>query len=125
MLCSDSSIIIAILSQRGPFEKIISFIEDKEFCTNSIVLHEILAGIRKNEKRLTEEFFKEIPILSYNEETAENSAIIEKNLRKTGSMINKADILIAGICITHNLTLVTKDKDFLKIPLLKVKIFEN
>jgi len=58
--------------------------------------------------------------------TAINLAV---RLRKNGSPIGSADIIIASMCLNRSLTLRTKDKDFLNVKEVeksfKVKIIKN
>ena len=59
-------------------------------------------------------------ILSFGQSDAEISSSIEKRLLKQGSPINKVDIFIAGICMAHDATIITLDRDFKKVIGLKV-----
>ena len=69
------------------------------------------------------EFFSAITILSFNENAANQAAIIRKTLEAKGTPIGAYDILIAAIAISENLTLVTSnEKEFLRVDNL---IIEN
>lgn len=61
----------------------------------------------------------------FTRKSAEKSAPIESYLKSIGAIINKMDMLIAGICQEHDATIVTLDKDFLKVQKLKVRMLEQ
>ena len=124
MYCLDSSVIIAILSKRGQYERIVNFLWGKDFCVTALSVHEVLYGMRSYEKFQTTSFFEKIRVFSFNKGSAEYSSIIRRTLKKQGSMVAIMDILIAAICIENNLHLVTCDKDFVKIPGLKLHLIE-
>jgi predicted nucleic acid-binding protein len=54
-------------------------------------------------------------VIPYDEKAAKASAGIERELRRKGMMINKADIFIAGVCVANDMILATFDKDFKKV----------
>jgi tRNA(fMet)-specific endonuclease VapC len=53
-------------------------------------------------------------------ELSKQAAEIHAYLRKTGRPIQDADILIAATALLNNLTVVTDDSDWLRVPELKV-----
>lgn len=51
-----------------------------------------------------------------------NTLNIQLELEKKGPMVGIFDQLIAGICLTHNATIVTRNTEhFLRIPNLKIE----
>ena len=98
---------------------LIKMFKEKEFqmgAISVITLIEFLRGIPKNKrsktKKLLEEAFDIIPL--------DNHVILEycnlyEELRKTGSLIPDADLIIAASAKTKNLKLITMDKHFEKL----------
>jgi len=119
----DTSAILEVLhgSERGL--KIKNYIGENPIFISTISVHEILVGLKENEKKLVERFFREVTAIEYDKSSAIKSSEIERHLRSKGKLINIADILISGSCLVLNFTLVTCDNDFLKISNLKTKIF--
>jgi tRNA(fMet)-specific endonuclease VapC len=75
-------------------------------------------------KQLTifEEFVSENLVLPLTEESAKLSAEIYANLRKTGNIVDDIDLLIAGIAIENEMTLITNNNShFDRIPGLKTE----
>lgn len=91
-----------------------------------ITYYEITAGLKfKKAKRQLEDF--EIFVRNNNtiyitEESAKISADIYADLRTKGTTIGTADILIAGIALTNELTLITNnEKHYLSINNLSIE----
>jgi len=96
-------------------------------CTTIINKYEIIRGFkwRPNPKRETMfiDFLNNLDIYSINDYAIELAADIYGNLRKKGTPIEDADILIAAIVIANNGTLITSNiKHFESIDNLK---YEN
>lgn len=56
-----------------------------------------------------------------NLEISKNASEIYADLKQKGQLIQDADILIAAIALLKNLTVITNDKHFFRIPNLKVE----
>lgn len=125
MYVLDSSILIEVLGQ-GPRAKQASEIVGEERCvTTSICMHEVLAGLfSERECFIVENILSTMQILVHDARAAKFGAVIAQDLTRTGTMINKFDILIAAICKAHDAELITLDKDFQKIKDLKVRVIE-
>ena len=110
-------------------KKVVSNFEkyfDEYPCINITIVtyYEILSGLHFNKatKKLAdfEKFAKGCKIFNVSKESAELSAKIYANLRQEGTPVDDIDLMIAGIAIKNNFTLVTNnDKDFGKIKTLK------
>ena len=99
--------------------KIYEKVGDELLTTTSISIHEILVGAHQKEEFMIKNLLQRIETIPFDVQNADESSKIEKKLIKKGNLINSADILIAGICISNDATLVTFDKDFNRIPGLK------
>jgi tRNA(fMet)-specific endonuclease VapC len=75
------------------------------FSDHLAALHQLLEGVRP--------FFLTYPILR-------RYAEIRLDLRPRGQLIGDVDILIAATALERNLTVVTLDGDFARVPTLKV-----
>ena len=85
-----------------------------------ITYYEILSGLRfKNSNKILNNFIqfsRENNIIPLTIKSVNFSSIIYSELRKSGQAIADADILIAGIALENNLTLVTNNvRHFSKI----------
>ena len=90
-----------------------------------IVLGEIKAGFqggtqqRQNEGLLTGLLAKPtVGVLLPSRETAEHYARIFVQLRRAGTPVPDNDLWIAALALEHDLTLVTRDRHFARIPQL-------
>lgn len=79
-----------------------------------ITYYEILGGLKfKNAERQIkefEEFVNNNTIIHISEESAKISGDIYANLRQNGITIGTSDILIAGIALENELTLITNNE---------------
>ena len=96
--------------------------------TSTITQMEIMYGLlRKFEPshkyfKFFDEFITAINILPFDDKAAINSAHIKKNLEMQGRPIGAYDILIAGIAVSEDLTLVTSNiREFTRINTLQIE----
>ena len=90
-----------------------------------LTFYEILSGLKyKDAKKQLESFLQfceVISIIPLTEEPSSRSADIYATLKRSGEMIDDVDILIAGICLENNFTIVTNNtKHFSRIEDLKI-----
>ena len=109
--------------------QVISFLQKAQqsgLAISVISIGEILEGLvgqpkeGKRRKDL-EDFLVATKVLDVDRKTVEIFAKTRTDLRDKGKLIENFDILIAATAIEHNLTLVTKDKDFERIEGLQLK----
>jgi tRNA(fMet)-specific endonuclease VapC len=91
-----------------------------------ITYYEILSGLRykRAEKQIDEfeEFVSNNSIIHISEESAKLSSTIYADLRNKGITIGTSDILIAGMAIENELTLISNNlKHYKDIPKLKIE----
>ena len=105
---------------------IIKMLREKKFepgAISVITLIEILRGVPKNKrktiKRLLEETFD---IIGINNNTILKYCELYEALKRSGSLISDADLLIAACASTYNLKLKTMDKDFERLKELGLDI---
>ncbi len=120
MAILDSSAIIHLLKGAQKGQSLQEKFETELTSTTSISINEVLAGIDNKHKLIAIDFLKGLEIIPFDERAAYKSAELEESLRKKGKMMGKLDLLIAAICLTHNIPLVTTDADFNAVQGLKI-----
>ncbi len=124
----DTNICIYIMNKRPP-EVIQKFknIEIGQVGISSITVSELQYGVSKsklreqNSKRL-EEFLTPFQILPYDEDASKYYGEIRSQLESKGFIIGPLDLLIAAHALSQDLVLITNnEKEFKKIPLLKIE----
>ena len=124
----DTNICILHFNGRNPeiTDKLLSLSANDVFLC-SIVKAELVFGARnsihieKNLKTL-DRFFKGIESFPFDDKAADYFGAIQALLKKQGAQIGLADVMIASIAQTHDLTVVTRNCDhFSRIPTLRVE----
>lgn len=123
----DTAFLIDIIQNNKGAVSLLEKLSDSIQFTGSINVHEFLVGAygsnnEKKELQSRRKVLNKLFILSFDQKSAEESAIIEGNLRKEGNFIGTADILIAGIMKSNGIkTIVTNNsKHFEKIEDLEI-----
>ena len=78
---------------------------------------------RRQSPKLTasvEAFLSGISILTFDAEAAERAGVLRAKMEAKGLSIALTDCQIAGTALAYELTLVTHDKDLMRVPDLKV-----
>jgi len=122
MHCLDTSAVLEMLYETEKGKEIESITKGGQIRITSLTIQELLIGMKEKEVKMLEAFFGEVLVTDFSKECATHSAVLERYLRKSGKLINKVDILIAGICFNHNYHLITCDRDFEKIKGLRITI---
>ena len=124
----DTNICIALLKNAEPaLVKRFTGQAPTEYALCSIVRAELLYGARKSqnvEKNLSllSNFFSHFQSLSFDDAASEFYGTQRAILEKAGTPIGQADLMIAGIALANELTLITRNrKEFLRVHGLKVE----
>jgi hypothetical protein len=81
--------------------------------TTGLVLQELLQGFSSPKSReLILEHFSALPLVVPDREDHVAAAELRNTCRRGGSQVGTIDALIAQLCIRHELTLLTTDRDF-------------
>ena len=123
IIIADTDVVIDFFSGAEPFSTTISeLIRGDNLALTSVTLFELYAGIvGKKRLKQIEDLISVIPVFPLNKKEAETAATIYNELKQTGNLIGNQDILIAGICITHDLPLITRNTThFSRISRLKL-----
>lgn len=81
--------------------------------TTGLILQELLQGFLgpKAQTQIVERFAA-LPLLQPDRDDHINAAILRNTCRRAGVQLGTVDALLAQLCIRHDVTLLTSDKDF-------------
>jgi predicted nucleic acid-binding protein len=84
--------------------------------TTGLVLQELLQGFAgpKSRDRILERF-SAVPLLAPDRDDHIQAAELRNRCRRNGVQIGTIDALLAQLCIRHDLTMLTTDKDLMRI----------
>ena len=125
MILLDTDVLIEILDKKSAKgEKTLQRIKgQKEIVGTTVInLHEILYGLHKYAKPISEVLL--LPVLSYTKQDAVLSSKLELDAEKQGETIRRTDAMIAAISINNETSLCTFDtKHFRLISKLGLRLF--
>jgi len=120
----DTSVVIGFLKGHRPdMEFMISALQNRSAALASVTVFELKVGIPPESKRDSrlDKLFCYLPVLPLDLPAALAAAQVENRLRVAGTVIGAPDTLIAGICLSRDLTLVTNNvRHFKRVEGLKV-----
>jgi len=88
----------------------------KDVLSTGLVLQELLQGFRgPKARRSLVERFRNLPMLVPSREDHVQAAQLRNKCRRKGVQIGTIDALIAQLCIHHELSLLTTDRDFVHL----------
>lgn len=108
-VCVDTDVCIDFLRKRTPgFDLFVKILDGYEPCMTAITAYELYLGhMKMKRKDQIDDFIYQFVILPFDLKASEVSANIESSLDRKGKGIGIPDTLIAGICISNNLPLLT------------------
>ena len=85
----------------------------EELITTGLVLQELLQGFAgpRNRAQILDRFAA-LPLLVPDRRDHVNAAELRNKCRRGGTQIGTIDALLAQLCLRHDLTLLTTDRDF-------------
>ena len=99
-------------------------VRPSDVAISAVTVMELRYGAtRRQSPKLTasvEAFLNGISILTFDAEAAERAGVVRAKMETQGLSIALADCQIAGTALAYDLTLVTHDKDLMRVPDLKV-----
>ena len=125
--CLDTNTISFFLKQSPKVTAKIINTSIDNLCTTIITEFELLYGVYKSSKvdsnlELISNLLSEFNIYNIDSSVVKLVAKEKARLKKLGTIVEDSDLLIAGICIVNDLTLVTNNlKHFKRIKGLKVE----
>lgn len=128
MYCLDSDFLIDYLNEDARAAQLYEQIQRSgvRVVTTIITAREVLLGALNRgsqaQYNTAEALFLSLDVLSYDWIEMLATIRLQKELTQKGQSIGTSDEMITGICLAHNLTLVTRNaKHFAKIKGLKTK----
>ena len=119
----DTSVIIDFIAGN---EKLVSLIQEiankEEIKTTTITEYELLKHKTKLKRQLAEDFLSELTIYPFDSDAAREAAILFKELKDSGRMINENDLLIAGISLANDEVLLTRDRKLASVGKSNIRI---
>jgi len=123
MMLIDTSVIIDFIAGN---EKLVSLIQEiankEEIKTTTITEYELLKHKTKLKRQLAEDFLSELTIYPFDSDAAREAAILFKELKDSGRMINENDLLIAGISLANDEVLLTRDRKLASVGKSNIRI---
>ncbi len=122
-LCLDTSVLIAYLKGREPGATAVERALREYIChVTSITVYEWLFGVARARKHIGEEAVLGILVTSpFDDAAARRSATLHDELVRRNADIGIKDVLIAAICLTQSLPLLTlNDRHFSRVQGLTV-----
>ena len=122
-LCLDTSVLIAYLKGRDPAASAMERAVKESACyITSVSVYELLFGVARAQKQIGEqELLGLMIILPLDEAAARRAARLHDDLIRRNQEIGVKDVLIAAICLEHNLPLLTtNERHFSRVPSLNV-----
>jgi predicted nucleic acid-binding protein len=119
----DTSVIIDFLAGD---EKIVSLIkalaQKEEIKTTTITEYELLKHKAELKRQIAEKFLSAVQVCPFDRASARKAATLFEKLTKAGKMINENDLLIAGITLSNDDVLLTRDQKFASLDDSNIKI---
>ena len=122
-LCLDTSVLIAYLKGREPGAAAVErAVKDYACHVTGITVYELLFGVARAQKQIGEEsLLAVLQVLPLDDAAARRAAILHDQLIRRNEDIGVKDVLIAAICLDHNLPLLTlNERHFSRVSGLQV-----
>ena len=125
MIVADTDVLIDALRGRRPLaRRIAEAIEHGELATTVLSAFELLSGsgVREEEaRRRVEDLLGALTVVALDPAAATLAAALRRELEARGETIGLADYLIAGICLAHSASLMTRNRrHFGRVPGLRL-----
>lgn len=124
LIVADSDVLIDALRGREPaMARVANELERSALGTTTITVFELSSSAKTAASRKKiQKLLAAMRILGVDEHAAEAAARVRRELEAKGISIGGADYLIAGICLVHSATLLTRNlKHFKRVPGLKAE----
>jgi tRNA(fMet)-specific endonuclease VapC len=124
----DTDLLAAILRKNeGAFKRFGQIKSENALFTTVFNVQELLFGALLSENfeknfKASKELVDSLQVLVYDKDSMQESVKVQVHLEKRGLHIGLLDEMIAGICLKHNATIVTRNVNhFSKIPNIKIE----
>jgi len=102
----------AARKNKAALDLIESYAGKEKIATTTITKYEMLRGATNQDIDFITQLLDKFVIYDFEDAVVDQVVETYKMLAKKGKLVNELDIIIAGIALAHDETLVTKDKDF-------------
>ena len=119
MIVADTDVLIDALRGHEPSaSRVIGGLRDGTLVTTSITVFELQSGGRsEHEHEVIGTLLAAVSILPFDERAGHQAASCRRELESRGVTVGMGDYLIAGICLSHGASLLTRNrKHFDRIP---------
>ena len=119
MIVADSDVLIDALRGREPGARwVAEGLEAGVLATTAVSAFELLSGARSpKQEDVVQALLAALPILPLDQKAGETAASLRQELEAAGQAIGMADHLIAGICVSRSIALLTRNrKHFQRVP---------
>lgn len=125
LILADSDVLIDALRGRPiALARIAEGLEAGTLATTCVTLFERVSGAKTaTEQEKVERLLAALPILPFDRSAGEVAASVRRKLTAAGQGIGMADYQIAGICLSHSATLLTRNlSHFERVPDLLLEV---
>jgi predicted nucleic acid-binding protein len=118
----DSSVLIDALNNRGGRVQILDQVSQQQIVLAccSVSVTELYMGLRPGEETKTERFLRRLEFYPVTFEASKLAGDLYREWRQKGQTLGLADLTIAGVALTHGLTLVTDNRKHFPMRELRV-----
>lgn len=114
MYVLDTNTLIYYFKNQGQVAQRLAEISPQEIIVSTIVLFELQVGIAKSTspaKRIQQlqQFLSRVNLVSFDRDAALAAATIRAQLEQNGTPIGPIDVLIAGVAVAQQATIVTRN----------------
>ena len=126
MYLLDTNTLIYAFRRAGTVRKRMEAVPDELMAVSVVSLFEFEFGFAKSVDPATQraqllDVTSRLKVLDFNPEGARRAGQIKAHLQRIGAPIGPYDLLIAGIALAHDLTVVTRNtREFSRVPGLRV-----
>ena len=127
MIVIDSDVLIdALRGRKRAKERVALELRTGDIATTTVNVFELASGARTQEERdKVHALLAPFRVLPFDRPAAREAAEARRQLEAAGQRIGMADFLIAGICLSRNAILVTRNREhFARVPGLNVSTFD-
>lgn len=127
ILVADTDVLIDFLRGKGEAERIAAELKVGGLATTAVTSFELWAGARiPAEVARIEILLEALKVIVLDKESARKAADVRRTLEAKGETIGMADSLIAGVCLYHGATLITRNrKHFKRVEGLRLSFSPN
>ena len=112
MIVADTDVLVDALRGREPARsRIAEALAAGQLATTAITAFELRSGADTDRTRATiDQLLAPLEILPFDQQAAIRAGNVRRTLETAGMPVGMADYLIAGICLAHSASLITRNR---------------